>query len=417
MTEIKHVIWTLPLCLLLSNARLTNYFLHSYSGKRHNITLSSQAELGTENIHTLFLNKFFTGNYLDEALKNSVRDRLANYNRLGADWISELRYVNMNDTMLGKNWGYLASFKNRLYAEGRFNRYAFELPFYGNAPYAGMDLPLSGSNGYMMMYQQFQIGFVKTWYQPKSQHVFSFGLGYINGNQLYEARIDSGIVHTALDAESIFLKLDGYLYRNDPSHNRFFNNNGSGLSLDFQYQFSQGNHLLSVQALDIGFINWERAGEYYRVDSTLLYEGVTIDNIITTDGSEFTQYFDSLSQNYIRKETDNPGFRMLPAMLHISYAYRFMDGRIVLQTGVDAKYSIHYFPSMYVRGVFYPHQRVMLAGSLGYGGFGTLNIGLDFGINFGKGYNLTLHTRNLEGLIPNTFATGLSAGFKLSRYF
>lgn len=269
----------------------------------------------------------------------------------------------------------------------------------------------------MMMYQQFQLGFVKTWQRPKSQHVFAFGLSYINGNQLYEARIDSNRILTSNDAESVFVQLDGYIYRNDPAYNTFFANNGSGLGLDLQYQFSQNNHILSVQALDIGFISWERPGEYYRIDSSLHYNGIIIDNLFTTDGSEFTQFIDSLNQNYVKKEITNPGFRMLPAILHISYAYQFLDGRILLQTGVDARYSAHYFPSMYVRGIFYPHQRIMIAGSIGYGGFGTLNTGLDLGIDFGKGYTLSIHTRNLEGLVPNTFATGLSAGFKLSRYF
>lgn len=417
MTEIKKIAFVLPVLLMFGQPQFNRYFLHKYPAQRRTLGVYSYGEVGSSTLNTKFLNSFFTGQFLNDELKNSVRDRLGDHNRFGVDWSTEISYLNMHDSLLGKNWGYYAAIKNRLTGEGSFTRNAFELPFYGNAMFAGDTADLSGTRGRLFMYQQFQLGFVKTWNKPKSSHVFGFALSYLNGNTLYQADVDRMKIYTDAHAEYIQVDGSGFLVRNDPDYNRFFSNNGSGLSVDVQYQAQVGNGFVSFQAQDLGFMSWERPGDRLAMDTTFLYRGITINNVFTTDGSEFSDFADSITTYYVKHTRDRAGFMMLPSRFHLAYTHFLMDGKLMLQAGIQARISEFYFPQLYVQGTYYPHSRIMVGTSVGYGGFGTLNIGLDAGVDFGKGYTLILQTRNLEGIVPNTFATGLSAGIKFSRMF
>lgn len=417
MTELKKIAFVLPVLLMFGQPQFNRFFIHKYPSHRRALGVYSFGDLGSYSVNTKFLNSFFTGQFIDDNLKNSVRDRLGNNNRWGFDWNTEISYLNMHDSLLGKNWGYYTAIKNRAIGEGNFTRNAFELPFYGNSMFAGDTADLSGTGGRIFMYQQFQLGFVKTWYRTKSSHVFGFSLSYLNGNNFYNASFEKLKIY--IDAQSDFIQAEGkgFLYRNDPDYNRFFAGNGSGLSLDLQYQAQLGNGFVSCQVQDLGFITWERPGDYLKVDTSLRFNGITINNIFTSDGTEFSQFVDSLSTYYIKHVRDRAGFMMLPTRLHVAYSHFLLDGKLMLQGGIQARISQFYFPQMYVQATYYPHHRIMVGTSVGYGGYGTLNIGLDAGIDFGKGYTLILQTRNVEGLIPNTFATGLSAGIKFSRMF
>lgn len=417
MTEIKKIAFVLPVLFMFGQPQFNRFFIHKYSNQHRALGVYSFGEVGSSSVNIKFLNSFFTGQFINDELKNSVRDQLGDHNRFGIDWSMEISFLNMHDSLLGKNWGYYTAIKNRVTAEGSFSRNAFELPFYGNAMFAGDTARLSDTQGRLFMYQQFQLGFVKTWNRPKTSHVFGIALSYLNGNNLLEANFEQLNIYTDAQADYLQVNGTGYLYRNDPDYNRFLTNNGSGLSLDLQYQAQFGNGFISFQAQDFGFISWERPGDRLTMDTTFRYNGITINNIFTTDGSEFSNFLDSINTYYIKYSRDRAGFRMLPSRFHLAYTHFLMDGKLMLQGGILARISQFYFPQVYLQGTYYPHPRIMVGTSIGYGGFGTLNIGLDAGVDFGKGYTLILQTRNVEGLIPNTFANGLSAGIKFSRMF
>lgn len=417
MTEIKKIAFVLPVLLMFGQPQFSRFFIHKYSNQRRELGLYSFGEVGSNALNTKFLNNSFTGQYINNELKNSVRNRLEDFNRFGIDWSTEISYLNMHDSLLGKNWGFYAAIKNRVTAEGSFTRNAFELPFYGNAMFAGDTAELSGTYAKLFMYQQFQLGFVKTWIKTKSTHIFGFALSYLNGNNFYKADFNKLKVFT--DSQSQYIQIDGngFLSRNDTIYNRFLSNNGSGLSVDMQYQVQFNNSFLTFQAQDLGFITWERPGDIFTFDTLFQYDGITINNVFTTDGSEFTNFIDSINAYYIKHSRYSEGFMFLPSRFHLAYTQFLLDGELMLQAGLQARISKFYFPQFYLQCSYYPHHRIMLGTSVGYGGYGTLNIGLDAGVDFGKGYTLILQTRNLEGVIPNTFATGLSAGIKFSRIF
>jgi len=122
-------------------------------------------------------------------------------------------------------------------------------------------------------------------------------------------------------------------------------------------------------------------------------------------------------QNYVRESEASFGLMMLPLNMNLAYAHSFLDDRIMVQGGVQLRAMNSFTPLIYARGIFYPHKRVMIGTMVGYGGYTTLNVGLDLGFDCTKGYILQFSTRNLEGVAPNTFGTAISAGFKFSKMF
>src|SRR5690606_15866266 len=154
------------------------------------------------------------------------------------------------------------------------------------------------------------------------------------------------------------------------NHGYFMANNGSGLSLDLFYEGKLGNNsAVSVSVNDIGFINWDRPGDRLDIDSTMYFEGVEIQNVFTTDGSEFTDFIDSLDQNYLKTSTAHYGLMGLPVNVSLAYTHALAGGKVQLQGGMQLRALNSFVPMIYARGIFYPHKRVMLGTMVGYGGY------------------------------------------------
>lgn len=418
MFEYKKLAYVVPFLVMFSNTNTLNFFNHRNSERRHSITVNTFGQYGSNAITSDFVYSFLNGQYLGDGIKDPVRNKLGDYNRAGADWVTEISYLNMNDSVLGKNWGYYLGIKNRMYADVMFSRDLFNLAFYGNRDYAGATANFGKSHADYVMYQQFQVGFTKQIFHEKNVHTLGFGISFLNGNMRYSADIYKGTLYTEPDGEYIDVNTTLAFQRTSAANTNFLANNGSGLSVDLFYEARMGtSSIFSLSVNDFGFINWDRPGDQIRIDSTMRFEGVEIQNIFETDGSEFSDFADSLDQYYIRENEHRYGLMMLPLNMNLSYAYAFKGDRVMLQGGVQFRAMNSFAPMIYARGIFYPHKNIMLGTMVGYGGYSMLNVGLDLGFDFGKGCIMQLSTRNLEGVVPNTFGTAISAGFKFSKMF
>lgn len=418
MIEVKALTYVIPMLLMFSNTGTYNYFQHNNGDRRFCVTLNTYGQFGSNAFTTDFTYSFFTGQYLDDPTKDAVRNKLGEYNRLGADWTTEISFMNLNDSLLGKNWGYYMGIKNRMYLDSRFNSNFFNLMFYGNRDYAGQTADFSNTYADYVMYQQFQLGFTRQIYHNEDVHTLGFGISFLNGNMRYTGDIYQGSLYTDSLGEQVNLNAMAQLQRTAGDRSGFMANNGSGLSFDFFYEGKLGkNSIVSLSLNDIGFINWDRPGDRLTIDSSLYFSGIEVNNVFTTNGSEFTNFIDSLDQNYLKVSHPDYGLMALPMNLNLSYTHSFKEGRILFQSGIQLRAMQSFAPLIYAKGIFYPHKNVMLGTMVGYGGYSMLNVGLDLGFDFGKGCVLQLTTRNLEGVVPNRFGTAMSAGLKFSAMF
>src|SRR5687767_4146074 len=171
----------IPMFFLFSNTNVMNYFHWKYPNHHRQIQVHTQAQIGSNAIHTSFINTFLTGNYIDNQMKASVNN-MRSGNTMGFDWNTELSFTNYNDTLLGKDWGYHLGISNRIYGDFVFEKGLFDLAFYGNKPFAGTTVSLAPAYGELVFYQQFKLGFIKSFYSETEQHKFGFAISFVNGN-------------------------------------------------------------------------------------------------------------------------------------------------------------------------------------------------------------------------------------------
>lgn len=415
----KGFLVAIPMFFLFSNTNVMNYFNFKYPNHHRHIQLNTQAQLGSNAIHTSFINTFLTGNFIDNEMKGSVSDQLLKSNNsMGFDWNTEISFTNYNDTLLGKNWGFHLGISNRIYGDFVFEKNLFDLAFYGNKPFQGQNVSLAPAYGEIVFYQQFKLGFIKSFYSEKEQHKFGFALSFLNGNN--RMKFSSDRLNMNTDSAGNYVDIDAQisLMRTNPDYSYFLSNNGSGLAFDVAYDGCiNQKHNIHISINDIGFIGWTRPGQMADIDSTLHFTGIQINNIVTATGDEFQNFADSLDDKYVRTKTESLGTMMLPMNINLNYTYTVKPQTIFVQGGVQMKMFKSYYPLVYAKGIFYPGKNVMLAAMFGYGGFSKFNFGIDFGVEFAKGYSLLVYTKNVEGIIPNTFGTGLSAGFRFNKSF
>lgn len=408
---------SIPFVFLINNPGETNFFQHNNKDKRRLFTISSDVQFGSNAINTKFTTSFLNGSYIDESLKNSVQNSLQKYNRIGGEWNTQISYYNFNDLKLGKNWGYFFQLKNRMYLDGNFSSDAFNLIFYGNKMYEGNTAKFNNTTAQFVQYQQATVGFMKTFSSSEENHTIGFSLSYINGNRNSLFAAGSSSIYTAPDGNYLDVNANVYLRQNRSEHSNYFENNGNGAALDFFYEARLDKHSSVSFALnDIGFIAWKMNFESAHIDTNIQFQGVYI-NDITNAGDDFDRFVDTLTSYAVTSLEHRPALMFLPARINLVYTRTFLDGKIALQAGVQFRTQMSYLAYFYAKGIFYPHKNIMLAASVGYGGYTHLNLGFGFGADFGKGYTLVLQTQNLEGVIPNTFGKGLSASIKLSKHF
>lgn len=409
----------LPMFFLFSNTNIQNYFHHKYPNHHRQIQLNTQACLGSNAVNTTFINTFLTGGFIDDEMKASVSDRmLRSNNTLGFDWNTEVSFTNYNDTLLGKNWGFHLGISNRIYGDFAFEKNLFDLAFYGNKPFAGSNVSLAPASGEIVFYQQFKLGFIKSFVNEKDKHKFGFALSFLNGNS--RMMFNSSRMNMLTDSAGNYVDIDGQLslLRTNPDYSYFLSNNGSGLAFDIGYDGCiNERHYLHMSLNDLGFIGWTRPGDIAEIDTSIHFTGIQINNIVTATGDEFQNFVDSLDDKYVRTKKETLGTMMIPLNLNLNYTYAIKPEKIFIQAGIQTKMMKSFYPLIYAKGIFYPHPNVIIGVMAGYGGFSRFNIGLDLGFDFGKGYSMLLYTKNIEGVVPNDFATGLSAGFRFNKSF
>jgi hypothetical protein len=408
-----------PMFFLFSNTNVMNYFHFKYPGHHRQIQLNTQAQFGSNAINTSFINTFLTGNFIDNAMKASVSDNLSKSNNTaGFDWNTEVSFTNYNDTLLGKNWGFHLGISNRIYGDFAFEKNLFDLAFYGNKPFQGQNVSLAPAHGEIVMYQQFKLGFIKSFYSEKEQHKFGFSFSFINGNS--RMMFDSGRMTMNTDSAGNYVDINAQvmMMRTNPNYSNFLSNNGSGLAFDIGYDGCiNERHNIHISVNDIGFIGWTRPGDIVNIDSSIHFTGIQINNLVTSNGQEFSNFADSLDDKYVKARTEALGTMMLPMNINLNYTYAVKPEKIYLQGGVQTKMLRSFYPFVFAKGIFYPHKNIMLSAMFGYGGFSKFNFGVDLAFEFAQGYSVLVYTKNVEGVIPNTFGTGLSAGFRFNKSF
>ncbi len=356
-------------------------------------------------------NELVMGLWRGESLGRDLRQRSQRTsqaaNRAGYVIESRMSYA-WGDALFGD-----PSMRPRLsvsYADVMGLRYAddlYNVTFFGNANYENRIAELGPAMLEQVRYQTFGFGF-----EDKASRSF-FLLQLVNGQRLTAANLRQADLFTGTDGRYLRLDVDGDFARSDTAGNAFSNGIGLAISAEVDHAFTLCKRPAQfiVGVYDLGAIAWN--GNSLRVpkDSTILYDGIRVENVIDLEGLVVGQdgLQDTLGLGYERG-----GFlRPLPARVLARLRVEATD-----RIGITAQVEIRALPGFLPRALlagdhrFGRNERVRL--EVSEGGFGDWRMGAAWEHRFCKALRATLVAENALGLVStNARGKSLSLGVEL----
>lgn len=369
-------------------------------------------DLGSDNLTNAFMEKFYTGGYIDSDLKGGVLSRTKSRNRIGANFNGGIFGAFALDSLFHKpGFGIFFSVKDREHFDAGFSRDLYKVGFYGNAPYAGKTADFNGFNMTLLRYQQVQIGLFSS--KLDSAARWGIGVSFLKGEQYLSAFAKKAELYTSDDGQYIDFNTELTVAQSDTAHKGFQAFNGMGASVDiyFEAPFKTrfGNSKIKVSVSDIGLIKYNQNTLYLNRDSLFHFTGFNVTSINDLQNAGITGKTtqDSVLHAIVPFKKQSVTVT-LPAILNLSFETRF-NKVFELSEGIRYVFNANYNLLYYVKGGFHLNKQFMLSATLSYGGYSTLNYGLGLYANMGKGFIIYAGSNNIEGyLVPKrTTAQGV----------
>lgn len=277
----------------------------------------------------------------------------------------------------------------------------------GNKSFAGDTLDFSGLNGLAMRYQQLAVGWQ---FQPTPSTAFFALIGFINGEQYADARVDRSWLYTSVLGDTLSTSLKGGLFISDTGNVGFATQNGAGASLDFgfhaEFQGEGSIWQFDFAVNNLGLVQWNKKTIGYNFDTNYTWTGIEIPDV-TNINEQFANNLltDSLSggvNENIGKQTRN---EWLPGYVAAELLQR-RDAGFETGGGWVLRWNANYDPFVYLKNGYRFNEHIATHLSIGYGGYGTVQLGLS-GVFEWSSFAARAEIRNIEALVlPKKFAGG-----------
>jgi Family of unknown function (DUF5723) len=402
-----------------TNAQIANIFADEFKdGLITHIGIVGDYDINSNAITNQFTQKFYTGGYINEELKNLVLSRIKNENRIGGNINSGIFAAFKSDPYgKYKNISLFFSVRDRSHFDAQFSKDLFKIGFYGNADYAGKTANLSHFNLNLIRYQQLQIG---VYSKSDSAAHWGIGVSFLKGEQYLSIAAKKAELFTSIDGQFININTDFSIARSDTAHTGMAAFNGYGASLEiffeapFQTRFGASKIASSIS--DLGAIRFNKQSQLAQQDSMLHYQGFQINNLFDLrDSAIFKREKDSV-KNMVTPFKKKAFAVTLPAVFDLSLETK-LNRYFSLKEGIRYVFNANNKMLVYVKGYFYIHPKWILSTTFGYGGYGTFNFGISTSVKLPKKFIIRAGSNNLEGFIVPKKTTGQGAYFTLIKQF
>lgn len=307
------------------------------------------------------------GAFLDRGLRIRSRDELRTRNRIG--YLIDARITSIGPVQGA--WRPILSMAHHEHFGLRFPADLFNLTFFGNAGYEARRADIGPAAFMRMRYQTIGFG-------ARHAHQSHYArIDLVIGQSLEAADIAWADLFTATDGRALRANVRGDYLRSDTASSKAGTLNGLGLAFSGRWQLplrpNARGPLIELEAEDLGFCSWGRGTQRLRRDTTLLFEGITVDNILELDevilGEE--QVLDTLGIRFSKATATT----WLPFRLSARMRGRLGEdwkGAIT----IDQRYLPGYVPQFSVQGERSLGKRTDLGAAVSMGGFGGLRLGV-----------------------------------------
>ncbi|MFI5164878.1 MAG: DUF5723 family protein [Bacteroidia bacterium] len=365
-----------------------------------------------------FILAFYSGKFINDVLKNESSDNLHLSNRLGGATKIGLTYT--YHSLQGKSKPVFSfSFFDRNNLDVKFSDDLFRTVFYGNKNFAGETAQLGNFQLNLLHYQQFRFGC--KWKGDATHGSFGFAVSVLSGNQNIYIHANKADMYTSPDGQYIDLALAMQMQQTDTAHKNYLGQNGMGLSTDLFYEMpyivwnKPGKIIFEVS--DLGFIRWNNNSMTHSVDSSYHYEGVNVNDILHTSGGTIPKLnIDSVIDKNTRYER-----RAYTTKLPFYFNVRtrtWYGKQFSLEKGISFLFNSFAKPYYFLKLHYSTRkQNAEFAYTIGYGGYGRFNSGIEARLDFAKHYSLHIADNYLFSGIPSQTANGMGVFVKVVRKF
>ncbi len=389
----------------IAGAQWNEDILNNHSAGKYMVGISADGDFSSSAITNSFAYNWLTGNYLSGGQKQQVTSLLEPQNLMGYALNYGIYMVLYNDTSKSKKaFNFFISLRHKSYLNASFTPDDFEVPFYGNAGYAGRTAQLSPFHFENISYQQLEAGLVCTNFGRGAQ--FGFGVSVLAGQQFMAMNLPSATLYTAPTGESITFNSNAQLLQSDTAAGSQNAINGIGGSLDFYlrapYKIGEKAGTIALSVSDLGFIWWNNKSLQYRKDTSYTFNGVTINNLNQLQNLSFhTLSKDSLQSKYL--PYSKGGFlSTIPSMFNIK-SVTDLSPKFHLILGFCNLFNANSDSYGYVQGEFLLSDTWTTALEAGYGGYAGLNFAAYLTKQFARS-KLSIIINRLQGLaLPGQF--------------
>ncbi len=366
------------------------------------INFSTEYDLGSY-LNNTFLKSYYTGNFIDEDLKNTNYDRLkSEKNPFGISSITKLQFRQLPETMLGKhNMGYSVVFQYNYYQEFEFTSDAYNLALYGNKSYAGKNANLNNMRINNQSFYQIKSGL---FFQNRDKYKeYGFQVALNIGNQFHNYSSNNAILYTNSIGEYINLK--GEFQNQQTSYLENNKTQGIGGGIDLYYQINKRNsYFIRVELNNLGFIYWDNKSSNYNKTENLEFNGIEVSNIFEMPSPLLSTTANDSIKNYIASNSTIGNITTFtPSDFKLSAQY-FIKDNINISTLFNYRFFSVYKPFYKIGLKYYFSDKLYLGPNISYGGYTKFNIGMEFQTEISHNFVLNLQTKYLSGLLINQFS-------------
>lgn len=372
----------------------------SNSRGKYLIGFSADADFSSNALTNSFAYNWLTGNYLSDGLKNQVSVLLSQNNRAGFELNYGMYMVIHSDTSKSKRaTNYFIALRHKSYLNASFTADDFEVPFFGNAGYAGKTAQLSPFHFESMSYQQVEMGLVCTKIGKGAE--FGVGISVLGGQHYLAMNLPAATLYTASTGENLTFNSNAQLMQSDTAQGNMNGINGIGGSLDIYfkapYKIGTKRGSISVSVSDLGFMWWDKQSLQYQKDTEYSYNGVTINNLNDLQNLTFhTLAADSLQNKYFPYRRGG-FFSTIPATLEIKSVTE-LSPKFRLELGFMNLFNANAASYVYGQGDYLISDKWTTSFQAGYGGYAGLNFAASLCRQF-RYSGLSITVNRIQGFV------------------
>jgi len=346
------------------------------------------------------------GGFIDRETRQRALDQLSgNRNAAGYVLQAQLQWVGPRCTSALKGWRPLVQLAYHELGGLQFTRDQFAITFFGNASYEGKKAILSPSAFTQIRYQTLGAGL---------QHARSksfFRVDLVRGQSYSEVDIRNASLFTGEDGRVLRTAILGDYFASDTAGSGLDRTNGLGMAVSGRWNtelvIGPKQIAVGVWLDDLGVVAWNDNSVSIQKDTLFNYTGWQADNLFALDdvliGEE--QILDTFGLRY-RK---GPLTRLLPFRAGIE-ASMAVGRAWHLGFALDHRVLPGYIPQLTAQASRRFGRSTQLGGTVSYGGFGALRVGLAVKQRIGKQVLFTLSTPQVPAFVTDE-ARGLGLAF------